>query len=125
MRNLGKTQEIISFLSDAKGLLSVGKFDFVPRRKNMIALLQQNLTIIDAKNIIMGLGEGDYYKGPKRDINPAYPGDIWEFKTTVNRKPFYVKLKIVTVDGEETLKCLGFHEDDFANSGGYTDEKTM
>ena len=122
MKNLGKTQEIISFLSDAKGLLSADKFDFVPRRKNMIALLQQNLTIIDAKSIIMGLSEGDYYKGPKRDINPTYTGDIWEFKTTVNKKPFYVKLKIGPVNGEETLKCLGFHEDDFANSGGNTDD---
>ena len=27
---------------------------------------------------------------------------------------FYVKVKIVQENGEDILKCIGFHEDDFA-----------
>lgn len=42
------------------------------------------------------------------------PGDIWEFKKMVDGTQFYVKVKIVQENGENILKCLGFHKDDFA-----------
>lgn len=94
-------------------MLSAGKYDFVPRRKNMQALAQHGLTIMDAKNEILGLVVSDYYKGSKQDLDPNRPGDIWEFKKNVDGIQFYVKVKIVQEDGEDILKCLGFHEDDF------------
>lgn len=108
------TAEIAVFLENAKKLLSAGKYDFVPRRKNMQALAQHGLTIADAKEEILGLMVSDYYKGPKRDLDPDRPGDIWEFKKKVDGIPFYVKVKIVQENGENILKCLGFHEDEFA-----------
>lgn len=80
----------------------------------MQALAQHGLTITDAKNEILGLVVGDYYKGPKRDFDPNHPGDIWEFKKSIDGIQFYVKIKIVKETGEDILKCLGFHEDDFA-----------
>ncbi len=43
------TTEISSFLTQVKTLLSNGKYDFVPRRKNMQALAQYGLTITDVK----------------------------------------------------------------------------
>ncbi len=98
---------------EAKKLISAGKYDFVPRRKNMQALAQHGLTIMDAKNEILGLVVGDYYKGPKRDLDPNRTGDIWEFKKNIDGMKFYVKLKIVQENGKDILKCLGFHEDDF------------
>jgi hypothetical protein len=85
-----------------------------PRRKNMQALAQHGLTIADAKNEILGLVVGDYYKGPKQDFDPNRPGDIWEFKKNIDGMQFYVKVKIVQENGEDILKCLAFHEDDFA-----------
>lgn len=106
--------EIALFLEKVKRLLSAGKYDFVPRRKNMQALAQHGLTIADAKAEIFGLVVGDYYKGPKRDLNPDKHGDIWEFKKEIDGKQFYVKVKIVQENGEYILKCLGFHEDDFS-----------
>ena len=106
--------EIALFLERVKRLLSAGKYDFVPRRKNMQALAQHGLTIADAKDEIFGLVVGDYYKGPKRDLNPDKPGDIWEFKKEIGGKQFYVKVKIAQENGEDILKCLGFHEDDFS-----------
>jgi hypothetical protein len=79
----------------------------------MQALSQHGLTITDAKNEILGLVVGDYYKGPKRDLDPSRTGDIWEFKKNVDKMKFYLKVKIVQENGEDILKCLSFHEDDF------------
>ena len=93
--------------------MSSKKYDFVPRRKNMQALAQHGLTILDAKDEILGLVVGDYYKGPKQDFDSNRPGDIWEFKKIINGIRFYIKIKIVQENGEEILKCLAFHEDDF------------
>ena len=114
MSNQASTSDIAAFLAKAKKLLSTGKYDFVPRRKNMQALAQHGLTITDAKNEILGLVVGDYYKGPKQDFDPNHSGDIWEFKKSIDGIRFYVKVKIIKENGEDVLKCLGFHEDDFA-----------
>ena len=80
----------------------------------MQALAQHGLTILDAKNEILELGAGDYYKGPKQDFDPNRPGDIWEFKKEIDGICFYIKVKIIRENGEDILKCMGFHEDDFA-----------
>ena len=112
MGNKEKIQEINSFLEKAKRLISIGKYDFVPRRTNMQALAQHGLTIKDAKEEIFSLVVGDYYKGTKQDFDR--PGVVWEFKKTVEKKPFYIKLKVTQENGEDVLRCLSFHEDDFA-----------
>lgn len=72
------------------------------------------MTIKDAKEKILALTANDYYKGPKQDFDPLQPGDIWEFKKTVDVERFYVKLKIQNMNGDDILKCLSFHEDDFS-----------
>lgn len=114
MSNQTSTSDIVAYLTNVKRLLSAGKYDFVPRRKNMQALAQHGLTITDAKNEILGLVVGDYYKGPKKDLDSNRPGDIWEFKKSIDGIQFYLKVKIVQENGEDILKCIGFHEDDFA-----------
>ena len=37
-----------------------------------------------------------------------------EFKKNIDGMQFYVKVKIAQENGEDILKCIGFHEDDFA-----------
>ena len=114
MGNQAGTTDIAAFLEKVKRLISTGKYDFVPRRKNMQALAQHGFTVTDAKTEILGLVVGDYYKGPKQDFDPNRPGDVWEFKKDIDGTVFYVKIKVVKENGEDILKCLGFHEDDFA-----------
>ncbi len=46
----------------------------------MQALARNGLIITDTKNEILGLVVGDYYKGPKQDLDTNRSGDIWEFK---------------------------------------------
>lgn len=112
--NQASASDVSAFLAKAKNLMSAGKYVFVPRGKNLQALSDHGLTITDAKSEIIGLVVGDYYKGPKQDFDPAQPGDIWEFKKDVGGEQFYVKLKIQNRNGEDVLKCLSFHEDDFS-----------
>lgn len=113
MGNQAYMSDITAFLARVKYLVSEGKFDFVPRRKNMQSLARYGLTITDAKSEILGLAADDYYKGPKQDFDAGQPGEVWEFKKDIGKIPFYVKIKIIQQDGEDILKCLGFHEDDF------------
>lgn len=114
METQANTQEISAFLARMKRQVSAGKYDFVPRRNNIQALAQHGLTISDAKDEIFNLVVGDYYKGPKQDLDPLRPGDVWEFKKNIDGKQFYIKVKIVQVNGEDIVRCLSFHEDDFA-----------
>lgn len=112
--NQAGPSDIASFLAQAKKLIASGKFIFVPRRKNLQALAGYGLTIADAKSEILSLVVGDYYKGPKQDFDPTQSGDIWEFKKSVGSITFYVKLKIQNQNGQDVLKCLSFHEDEFS-----------
>lgn len=105
--------DVSAFLEKAKKLMAAGKYVFVPRRKNMQALSEYGFTIADAKDEIIGLVVGNYYKGPKQDFDPTQPGDIWKFKKNIDGKEFYIKLKIQNRNGNDILKCLSFHEDDF------------
>ena len=107
------SSDITVFLDSAKKLILAGRYVFIPRGKNLQALACHGMTIADAKSVITELTVGDYYKGPKRDFDPAQPGDIWEFKKDLGGETFYVKLKIQNRNGADVLKCLSFHEDDF------------
>ena len=114
MGNQAATEDITTFLEQMKTLVFAGKYDFVPRRKNMQALARHGLTIADAKEELLELSAAGYYKGPKQDLDPERPGEIWEFKKEIDGMQFYVKVKIIQENGEDILKCLGFHEDEFA-----------
>jgi len=114
MRNQANVADITAYLERIKKLISMGKYDFVPRRKSLQSLSQYGLTIMDAKAEILELVVSDYYKGPKQDFAPNRPGEIWEFKKDIDGIRFYIKLKIVWENEKEILKCLGFHQDDYA-----------
>ena len=62
MSNQTNISDITAFLEKTKRLISAGKYDFVPRRKNMQALAQHGLTIADAKNEILGLWFCRYFQ---------------------------------------------------------------
>ncbi len=115
--------ELTMFLEEAKELISAGKYDFVPRMKNMKALARLGFTITDIKEEIISLAVCDYYKGPKKDFEGN--GNVWEFKKDIDDIQLYVKLKIVRENGNSFLKCLSFHEDDYGQNGGGKDEKIL
>ena len=115
MKNQAGKETVSRFLEHIKTLITAGNYDFIPRRKNMQALARRGLTIQDAKEEMLTLSAADYYKGPKQDLDRARPGEVWEFKKDIDGMQFYVKVKVVQENGKHILKCLGFHEDDYAS----------
>ena len=113
MSNQARASDIAAYLGNVKRLITSGYYDFVSRKKNMQDLAKHGLSIADAKDEILALTVGDYYKGPKKDFDPKHPGDIWEFKKKVDGIQFYIKVKIDNANGTDILKCLGFHEDEY------------
>ncbi len=91
MSNQANASDVALYLESVKKLVSKGKYDFVPRRKNMQALAKHGLTIKDAKAKILGHVVGDYFKGPKQDLDSNRPGDIWEFKKMVDKNAILCK----------------------------------
>ena len=80
----------------------------------MMALAQHGFTIANVKDEIMGLTADDYYRGPKQDYDSNRPGDIWEFKKLVDEQQFYIKVKVTQENGDDILKCISFHKDEFS-----------
>ena len=114
MSDITSPSDIFDFLAKAKNLLSVGKFTFINRRKNLQALAQNGLTLADAKDEILDLVVNDYYDGPKQDYDTNQPGDIWIFRKIIDDKIFYIKLKINMENSDDILKCISFHVDEFS-----------
>lgn len=113
MSKRASPEALRAYLAKLKKLLAAGKYDFVPRRKNLQALAEHGLTLGEVKEELLGLVAADYYKGPKEDLDPRRQGEVWEFKKALGGVPFYIKVKVVEENGEEKLKCLGFHQDEY------------
>lgn len=107
-----KNQEIVDYLVAIKKLATDGCYDFVPRRKNMLSLMQCGMTIDDAIDELLELTIGNYYSGPQMDRDNNRCGEVWVFKKNVDGKTFYIKTKIDTQGSEDVVKILSFHEDE-------------
>ncbi len=100
---------VLQYLEKVKGLVSSGRWSFIPRKKNIDSLASYGLTLQDAKEEILSLNSSDYKRGPEADY--SYSGDVWIFKRSIGGTDFYIKLKIDTAnDGLEIVKCLSFHD---------------
>lgn len=104
MTSQTELQTIKNFLTQAKKLLFLGKYQFIPRKKNIDSLTSLGLTLQDAQEELLDLQISDYYKGPKKDLDPNKSGYIWEFKKNIEENVIYIKLKIDLIDEEEILR---------------------
>ncbi|HVJ49293.1 type II toxin-antitoxin system MqsR family toxin [Desulfitobacterium sp.] len=96
-------EEVVQFLQEVKGLIRKGKWDFIPRRKNLLGIAVFGLTISQAKQEILKLNYTDYDRGPLKDNDK--PGEVWEFIKDIDTQEAYIKLKI-DVRG---CVCVSFH----------------
>ncbi|MEZ0536649.1 type II toxin-antitoxin system MqsR family toxin [Caldicellulosiruptoraceae bacterium PP1] len=93
-----------------KKLISVGKFRFVNRDKNIRFMREHGLLIEDIKEILLQLEPKDYIKGPEKDYNEKYKGDIWVFKNNSYLEvTIYIKIRH---DPPNEVVCISFHEDE-------------
>lgn len=106
------------FLSKMHSLIVQGKRHFVSRTypdgtRYIEHLARLGVESIDeAWDYIMQLNEGNYVDGPSVDATSKPPSEdlvVWEFKSEVNSKIAYIKLKD---DLRRGCVCISFHKDE-------------
>lgn len=97
-------EDIQHFLSEAKSLIRIGKWEFVRRKKNLDSLTSLNITVPQAKAALLTLTYREYDRGPSPDNDRS--GEVWEFITQLDSAEIYIKLKIDC----RGCVCLSFHE---------------
>jgi len=101
---LATPEEVEQFLSEVKALLQAGKWEMVPRKKNLDGLASLGITVQQAKAELIRLSYRHYDRGPIDDFDR--PGeDVWEFIKAVGSSDVYIKLKI----DHRGCVCIGFH----------------
>ncbi|UZX31585.1 hypothetical protein [Lactobacillus helsingborgensis] len=98
---------ISEFLNEFKILVSEGKLNIIPRRKNYATMLELTPDLI--KEILLSLTIDDYVCGPEKDRDR--PDEyVWKFgKDFFKDKQIYIKLKIVDKDNDKEARIISFH----------------
>lgn len=107
---MASTEEIENALSDMRSAIEAGRFQPVPRRKNMYTLAMLGISWEDAKSELCGLTASDYFQGPEMDRD--FPGTdlFWVFKKNIGGQVIYIKFKIVYLQ-DGGVKLVSFHLD--------------
>ncbi len=109
MREGFKEQLIHLNLDKIKDAVKKKRAIIIERPENKKTLFDFNLSTKDVYRIIVELTEEDYYKGPEDDRDGS-AGYIWVFIHPVSEFRIYIKLKLFSIDEEDYVKILSFHE---------------
>ncbi|MDA3941158.1 MAG: type II toxin-antitoxin system MqsR family toxin [Spirochaetia bacterium] len=109
MRKGFKEQLIHINLGKIKDAVKKKRAIFIETSKNAKTLFDHNLSTSDVYRILVELTEEDYYKGPEDDHDGS-AGYIWVFLHPVSGCKMYIKLKLFSIEQEEYVKILSFHE---------------
>lgn len=89
-------------------------FNISPRAKNKAFLLENGLSVDDAKNLVMSLTVAHYSKGPCSDDKDLNRNDLWVFgrMLVMDERAIEVYIKTVISETDDGLGCLcvSFHE---------------
>lgn len=96
-------EQVKAFLNEAKRRIQSGKWQMVPRGKNLAGLAELGLTLQGAKRELLRLNYRFYDRGPLPDKDRD--GDVWEFIKPVNQENIYIKLKL----DSRGCVCMSFH----------------
>ncbi|NPV81722.1 MAG: hypothetical protein HPY52_15925 [Firmicutes bacterium] len=104
--DVASVDEIRGFLQQVRAeVASPGRFNLVPRKKNLDDIARLGFTMSVVKDEILGLTYRDYDRGPL--VDDSGEGEIWEFIKTVDGVQIYIKLK---TDNSRGCVCISFHE---------------
>ncbi len=112
---MARPEDVTAFLKQAKSLIQSRRRTIWPNRKDWDTFVDLMRQPREAWDVICGLTWRDYVAGPKADDKPERGWTVWEFCTTVDGKPIYIKLAVV-VDKRTSapeLICSSFHRPEF------------
>jgi hypothetical protein len=108
-----KIKEIERFLADLRECLFENqKFRIIERKKNQDTLIQLGLTRRNLVDELISLSINNYCSGPEQD-DRRQTDVLWEFGKEIEGAEIYIKLKIFTVNGEDYVKLISFHQAEF------------
>ncbi|MDQ7094168.1 hypothetical protein REC12_11265 [Desulfosporosinus sp. PR] len=113
---IASIEEINQFLENAKSLIRKGKYDFIPRKKNLDGLALLGITQKLAKSELLELTYRQYDRGPIPDID-RLSDIVWEFIKEIDTNLAYIKIKI----DQRGCVCLSFHPSSGPTSLPYKD----
>jgi len=97
-------QEVEEFLAQLRLAIAEGRYQLVPRKKNLDDIARLGLSVRMAKSIVIELAPEDYLKGPEWDLDGS-EGDVWVFGKIIEETQIYIKLKLE----KGNVKVLSFH----------------
>ena len=95
-----------------KKLCEKKKYILIKRKKNLQTLFDLELSINDVISAVLKLRIEDYIGGPECDYDGS-DGQIWKFRHPVAGYSIYIKIKFWNQDGEDRLKILSFHPEEY------------
>lgn len=104
------TADIENILTDMRTAIDEGKFQPIPRGKNMNTLAQLGITWNDAKEEIYGLSASDYFQGPEVDRDFPSTDLFWMFKKSIDGQVIYIKFKVLYLE-DGSVRLVSFHID--------------
>lgn len=96
--------------------MAFGKFHVRDREKNIQALADLGLTILEMKEILAGLVPENYSSGPSPDDTDASK-EVWVFGYRMETKEIYIKLRLSPGKGRDSFDqalVWSFHEAEFS-----------
>lgn len=103
--------DIERVLRDMRLAIDAGKFQPVPRRKNMNTLAALGISWEDAKAEIHGLTASEYFQGPEADRDFPGTDPLWVFKKNIGGQVIYMKFKVLYL-GDGSVRLVSFHIDE-------------
>lgn len=107
-----KQQMIRQYIEQIKKCVAKGHMTFAPRDKNVEFMREYGLIEEDIKDIILDLNITNYFRGPTKDHNPKYNGDVWEFKYELDIDGYITIYIKVRYNPPKELVCISFHLDE-------------
>lgn len=104
------TEDIEKILGDMRSAIDSGKFQPIPRRKNMNTLARLGISWEDAKAEIYELTVSEYFQGPEVDRDFPSTDRFWMFKKNIDGQVIYIKFKVLYLE-DGRVKVVGFHID--------------
>ena len=104
------TEDIEKILADMRSAIDSGKFQLIPRKKNMNTLARLGISWEDVKTEIYELTAGEYFQGPEVDWDFPSTDRFWMFKKIIEGQVIYIKFKVLYLE-DGGVKVVGFHID--------------
>jgi len=85
---------------------AASQFVSAQRANTLSTVAHLGITLAQARECVLGLTEGNYYRGPITDKS-LHGGEYWEFGVSVQGREVFIKIKVDATN--QIAVCFAFH----------------